>query len=247
MSEIFNQNWNRERVRAGMRWFGPDDAVTIQHIRQTPGVTNVISALHHIPAGEVWTEEEVAKRKIEVEFLPCDSAPEELMGMPLFQWYQANGAPTGLIWDTAESLIFTEDIKNGSPNRDQHIANYNESLKNLGRFGVINVVGNFMLVADWTRTEIACLSDGSKCLKYVHAAFAAFDIYLLKRHDNEQAYIDDGSFSAEEVEEARTYWTKYLENDPERCDAPRENDYGRTARCAGWIYAGRLPRGRFQI
>ena len=219
MSEIFNQNWNRERVRAGMRWFGPDDDVTIQHIRQTPGVTNVISALHHIPAGEVWTEEEVAKRKIEVEFLPAGNKPEELRGMALFQWYQANGAPSGLIWDTAESLIFTEDIKNGSPYRDQHIANYNESLKNLGRFGIVNVVGNFMLVADWTRTEIAQLPDGSKCLKYVHAAFAAFDIYLLKRHDNEQAYIDDGSFSAEEIEEARTYWEKYLANDPERCDA----------------------------
>ena len=115
MSEIYNKNWNRERVRAGMRWFGPDDAVTIQHIRQTPGVTNVISALHHIPAGDVWTEAEVAKRKIEVEYLPVDNAPEELNGMPLFQWYQANAAPTGLIWDTAESLIFTEDIKNGSP------------------------------------------------------------------------------------------------------------------------------------
>lgn len=217
MSEIFNTNWNRERVRAGMRWFGPEDTVTIQHIRQTPGVTNVITALHHIPAGDVWTEEEVAKRKIEVEFLPDAHAPADLSGMPLFEWYQQNSEPSGLIWDTAESLIFTEDIKNGSPNRDKHIANYNESLKNLGRFGVINVVGNFMLVADWTRTGIATLPDGSKSLKYVHAAFAAFDIYLLKRHDSEQGYINDGSFSAEEVKEARTYWQKYLENDPQRC------------------------------
>jgi len=216
MSEIFNTSFERERVRAGMRWFGPADAVTIQNIRQTPGVTNVISALNHIPPGEVWTEEEVARRKIEIEFLPCTDAPSDLSGMPLFEWYQINGEPTGLIWDTAESLVFTEDIKNGSPNRDKHIANYNESLKNLGRFGVINVVGNFMLVADWTRTGIAIMSDGSKSLKYIHAAFAAFDIYLLKRHDNEQAYIDDGSFSEKEVSEARHYWETFLKNDSQR-------------------------------
>lgn len=216
MSEIFHTNWNRERVRAGMRWFGPEDVVTIRNIRQTPGITNVITALHHIPAGQVWTEKEIAQRKIEVEFLPNESAPPNLSGKALFEWYQENGTPTGLVWDTAESLIFTEDIKNGSPNRDKHIANYCESLKNLGRFGVCNVVGNFMLVADWTRTGTAILPDGSTSLKYIHAAFAAFDIYLLKRHDSEQAYIDDGSFSAEEVEEARTYWKKYLETSPER-------------------------------
>lgn len=216
MSEIRNKNWNRERVRAGMRWFGPEDIVTIRNIRQTPGVTNVITALHHIPAGQIWTEEDVAKRKIEVEFLPHTDAPAELKGMPLFQWYQASGTPTGLVWDTAESLVFTEDIKNGSPNRDKHIANYNESLRNLGRFGVCNVVGNFMLVADWTRTGMATLPDGSKSLKYIHAAFAAFDIYLLKRHETEQGYIDDGSFSTKEVEDARIYWGKYLQNDPQR-------------------------------
>ncbi len=216
MSEIFNTDWARERVRAGMRWFGPEDEVTIRHIRQTPGVTNIISALHHIPAGEVWTEEEIARRKIEVEFLPGDTPPDDLSGRALVEWHTAHQKPSGLIWDTAESLIFTEDIKNGSPNRDKHIANYNESLRNLGRFGVHNVVGNFMLVADWTRTGIATLPDGSKSLKYIHAAFAAFDIYLLKRHDCEQAYIDDGSFSAEEIDDARTYWTRYLQNDPDR-------------------------------
>jgi len=134
MSEILNTDWNRERVRASMRWFSPADDVTILNIRQTPGVTNVITALHHIPAGDVWTEEEIALRKIEVEYIQNESEPDCLCGMALFEWYQANGKPTGLIWDTAESLIFTEDIKNGSPNREQHIANYNENLRNLGRF-----------------------------------------------------------------------------------------------------------------
>jgi mannonate dehydratase len=216
MSEIFNQNWNRERVRAGMRWFGPEDEVTIRNIQQTPGVTNIITALHHIPSGEIWTEAEIARRKIEVEFLPHPDAPSELSGMKLYQWYIGNAARTGLVWDTAESLVFTEDIKNGSPNREKHIRNYKISLQNLGRFGVKNVVGNFMLVADWTRTSITTLSDGSKTLKYIHAAFAAFDIYLLKRHDSEQSYIEDGSFSPTEVEEARSYWDTYLADHKER-------------------------------
>jgi mannonate dehydratase len=216
MSEIFNQNWNRERVRAGMRWFGPSDEVSIRNIQQTPGVTNIITALHHIPAGEIWTEAEIAKRKIEVEFLPNEDAPAGLEGMKRYQWHQSNGKRTGLVWDTAESLVFTEDIKNGSPNRVKHIQNYKTSLQNLGRFGVNNVVGNFMLVADWTRTSIDSLSDGSKTLKYVHAAFAAFDIYLLKRHDSVQGYIDDGSFSDAEAEEAGRYWATYLDKDEER-------------------------------
>ena len=215
MSEIFNQNWNRERVRAGMRWFGPEDEVTIRNIQQTPGVTNIITALHHIPAGKIWTEVEISKRKIEVEFQPSPNAPVELEGMKLFQWYKTNGERTGLLWDTAESLVFTEDIKNGSPHREKHIQSYKQSLKNLGRFGINNVVGNFMLVADWTRTSITNLPDGSKTLKYIHSAFAAFDIYLLKRHDSEQGYIDDGSFSEAEVHEARRYWDAYLANKPE--------------------------------
>lgn len=216
MSEIFNQNWNRERVRAGMRWFGPEDEVTVRNIQQTPGVTNIISALHHIPSGEIWTEQEIAKRKIEVEFIASQDAPQDLEGMKLYQWYSANGTRTGLVWDTAESLVFTEDIKNGSPNRVKHIENYKISLQNLGRFGVNNVVGNFMLVADWTRTSITNLPDGSKTLKYIHPAFAAFDIFLLKRHDSVQGYIDDGSFSDEEVKEAKQYWDAYLENDENR-------------------------------
>ncbi len=214
MSEICNQNWNRERVRAGMRWFGPEDIVTIRNIQQTPGVTNIITALHHIPAGEIWTEAEIAKRKIEVEFLPSENAPD-LEGMDLYQWHQGNGTRTGLIWDTAESLVFTEDIKNGSPNREEHIQKYKTSLQNLGRFGVNNVVGNFMLVADWTRTCITELSDGSKTLKYIHSAFAAFDIFLLKRHKSVEGYILDGSFTAAEAEEARKYFDTYLADSTE--------------------------------
>lgn len=216
MSEFYNQDRSRHRVRAGMRWFGPEDPVTVQNIRQTPGVTDVITALHHIPGGEIWTETEIARRKIEVEFLPHPQEPTDLNGLKLFQWYSANGRPTGLVWETVESLAFTEDIKNGSALRDRHIDNFNKSLCNLGQFGIRTVIGNFMLVADWTRTGTATLHDGSRSLQYIHAAFAAFDIYLLKRHPAEQDYMDDGSFSAAEIEAARQYWETFLKHNPSR-------------------------------
>lgn len=217
MSEIAHFNCNNDRVRAGLRWFGPEDPVTIQHIRQTPGITHVISALHHIPAGAIWSEEEIAKRKIEIEFIEHEQAPEHLCGMDRFEWYQQHGQLSGLIWDTAESLIFTEEIKNGNPLRDEHIEHYNESLRNLGRFGVINVIGNFMLVADWTRTGLTQLHDGSESLQYVHAAFAAFDIYLLKRHKDEQGYLEDNSYTQHEITAARAYWQEHLSGHPDAC------------------------------
>lgn len=216
MSEVYNKNFERERVRAGLRWFGPEDEVTIRNIMQTPGVTNVISALHHIPSGEIWTEEEIAKRKIEVEFLPCNNIPADLSGYELYQWHNQNAKKTGLVWDTAESLVFTEDIKNGGDTRDAHIENYKQSVRNLGIFGVNNVVGNFMLVADWTRTGVVNLPDGSMALEYIHDAFAAFDVFILKRHQAEQDYIDDNSYTKDEIEKAHKYWDRYLKNNDER-------------------------------
>ncbi|MDC7221077.1 MAG: mannonate dehydratase [Spirochaetales bacterium] len=219
MSERANKSYKKDRVRAGMRWFGPEDVVTIRNIRQTPGITNIISALHHIAPGEVWTEEEVAKRKIEVEFLPSSDAPADLKGKALYDWYGKNGEKTGLYWCTAESLVFTEEIKNGSPERDKHIENYKESLKNLGKFGVTEIVGNFMLVADWTRTDLVALEDGSKALEYEDDAFMAFDIYVLKRHDTEEGYIEDGSYSAEDIAVARDYWENTLSKDDARREA----------------------------
>lgn len=216
MSEVYNKNFNRERVRAGLRWFGPDDPVSIQNIRQTPGVTNIISALHHIPAGDIWTEEEIARRKIEIEFQPNPKEPRDLSGMKLFLWHDQHSRKTGLVWDTAESLVFTEDIKNGSSTRDGHIENYRKSLENLGRFGVKNIVGNFMLVADWTRTDTVQLDDGAQALEYIHDAFAAFDIFILKRHDKPEEYVQDHSYTLEELDAATRYWKKYLEKDPNR-------------------------------
>ncbi len=215
MSERYNKNFERERVRAGMRWFGPDDIVTIRHIRQTPGVTDVISALHHVPSGEIWTEDAIAQRKIEIEFIPHPQAPSDLQGVALYQWYLENGQRSGLEWSTAESLIFTEDIKNGSPTRDAHIENYKVSLRNLGKFGVVNVIGNFMLVADWTRTGHAVLEDESRALEYIHDAFVAFDVFILKRHDRIEAYIEDDSYTQEEIDAATHYYQKYLKTNPD--------------------------------
>jgi mannonate dehydratase len=219
MSERANLRYDKNRVRAGMRWFGPEDTVSIKNIRQTPGVTNIISALHHIAPGEIWTEEEIGKRKIEVEFLPSSDAPAELSGKALYDWYGEKGERTGLFWCTAESLVFTEEVKNGSPARDKHIENYKESVRNLGKFGVSEIVGNFMLVADWTRTDIVELDDGSRALEYEDDAFMAFDIYILKRHDSEQGYIDDGSYTSEKMAEARSFWENSLSKDKARQEA----------------------------
>ncbi|MDC7223707.1 MAG: mannonate dehydratase [Spirochaetales bacterium] len=219
MSERANMRYDKDRVRAGMRWFGPEDAVTIRNIRQTPGVTNIISALHHVAPGEVWTEEEIAQRKIEVEFLPSPEAPSGLSGKALYDWYGEKGEKTGLYWCTAESLVFTEEVKNGSPERERHIENYKESVRNLGKFGVTEIVGNFMLVADWTRTDMVELEDGSKALEYEDDAFMAFDIYILKRHDSEEGYIADGSYSREDVAAARTFWEQTLSKDTARQEA----------------------------
>jgi mannonate dehydratase len=212
MSEVFNKDFKRERVRAGMRWFGPDDIVTIKNIRQTPGVTNVISALHHIVPGEIWTIEEISKRKIEIEFIVNENEPAGLSGLERYEWYIENGKHSGLHWDTVESLIFTEEIKNGSPERDLHIENYKESLRNLAKFNIQKVIGNFMLVADWTRTEMTLLDDGSSALEYIHDRFVAFDLFILKRHNNLEDYISEGTYTSEEVHSATLYWEKNLKD-----------------------------------
>ena len=216
MSEYCNVNFARERVRAGLRWFGPEDEVTIRHIYQTPGITNVITALHDIPPGEAWPEEAVIDRKIAVEFRPHPDEPAGLRGPDRLAWYQAHGRLTGLVWDVAESLIFTEEVKNGDPRREAQVEAYCDSLRILGRHGVNKVVGNFMLVADWTRTGSVRLPDGSLALEYIHDAFVAFDCFILKRHDDLADYIRDGSYSQDEIDAAKKYYQRYLADDPAR-------------------------------
>ncbi|ABN77531.1 mannonate dehydratase [Cereibacter sphaeroides] len=149
-------------MRQTWRWFGPKDLVSVDDMRQA-GVEGVVSALHHIPTGALWTPEEIARRQREIGVM-------------------RDGAASGLNWEVVESLPVSEDIKKQKGEWRAHLETWKASMRNLRAAGIEVICYNFMPVLDWTRTDLAWRRpSGATCMRFDLTDFAAFDIHILER------------------------------------------------------------------
>ena len=168
-------------MRESWRWFGPNDPVSLDDIRQT-GATDIVSALHNVPTGEVWAVDAILEHKTIIE--------------------SGNAEHSSLIWSVVESIPVHEDIKLGREESQVYVDNWIASMANLARCGIKTICYNFMPVIDWTRTDLEYrLSSGAYALRFDQKKFAAFDLFILQRTNA------DADYTEEEVADARNAYS----------------------------------------